>query len=96
MRIMNAATGCGALLLVVLLAGCGAVAPAPAPEAAPERKPEERFNLSGYSASFKQGYSDGCESAGSRGQRRDEGRFKTETDYMMGWNDGFSICQRRR
>ena len=90
MGIMNTGTGCGALLLAALLAGCGAIAPEP------ERKPEQRVNLSGYSASFKQGYSDGCESAGSRGQRRDESRFKTEADYMMGWNDGFSICQRRR
>ena len=78
---------CG-ILLAALLAGCGAIAP--------ERKPEQRVNLSGYSPSFKQGYSDGCESAGSRGQRRDENHFKTEADYMMGWNDGFSVCQRRR
>ena len=74
--------------IAVLLAGCGILTP--------ERKPEQRVNLSGYSAAFKQGYSDGCESAGSRGQRRDESRFKTEADYMMGWNDGFSVCQRRR
>ena len=90
MKIMKTGTGWCALLLAVLLTGCGALAPTS------ERKPEERVNLSGYSASFKQGYSDGCESAGSRGQRRDEGRFKTEADYMMGWNDGFSVCQRRR
>ena len=82
---------CG-LGIAVLVAGCGAMSPT----STPERKPEERVNLSGYSASFKQGYSDGCESAGSRGQRRDEGRFKTEADYMMGWNDGFSVCQRKR
>ena len=78
---------CYGLLLAALLAGCGAIAP--------ERKPDQRVNLSGYSPSFKQGYSDGCESAGSRGQRRDESRYKTEADYMMGWNDGFSVCQRR-
>lgn len=84
---------CGAILLVTLLAGCGAIGPTSEP--VPERKPEPRVNLSGYSAAFKQGYSDGCDSAGSR-QRRDEKRFKTETDYMMGWNDGFSVCQRGR
>ena len=81
-------TACCGILLITLLAGCGILAP--------ERKPEQRVNLSGYSAAFKQGYSDGCESAGSRGQRRDESRFKTDADYMMGWNDGFSVCQRRR
>jgi hypothetical protein len=74
--------------MAALLAGCGVFAP--------EHKPEQRINLSGYSPSFKQGYSDGCDSANSRGQRRDESRYKTEADYMMGWNDGFSVCQRRR
>ena len=78
----------GAILLLALLAGCGTIAP--------ERTPDQRVNLSGYSPSFKQGYSDGCESAGSRAQRRDESRYKTEADYMMGWNDGFSVCQRHR
>jgi len=73
--------------LAALIAGCGVLAP--------ERKPEQRVNLSGYSAAFKQGYSDGCESVGSR-QRRDEKRFKTDADYTMGWNDGFSVCQRSR
>ena len=75
-----------AALLAAALAGCGA----------PERGPERQVNLGGYSESFKQGYADGCESAGARGQRRDETRFKTEADYMMGWNDGFSVCRRRR
>ena len=79
-----------AALLAAALAACGA------PERSPERNPERQVNLGGYSDSFKQGYADGCESAGARGQRRDETRFKTEADYMMGWNDGFSVCRRRR
>ena len=87
MNAMNRKRACSGALVATLLAGCGAIAP--------ERKPDQRVNLSGYSQSFKQGYSDGCESAGSRGQRRDENRFKTEADYMMGWNDGFSVCRRR-
>jgi hypothetical protein len=86
MKAVDMKTACGGILLVALLAGCGAIAP--------ERKPDQKVNLGGYSPSFKQGYSDGCESAGSRGQRRDEKRFKTEADYMMGWNDGFSVCRR--
>ncbi len=68
-----------------LLAGCAA---------APEPRPPQ-VNLSGYSASFKEGYADGCKSAGTRSQRRNEGRYKTEADYMMGWNDGYSACRRR-
>jgi len=52
------------------------------------------INMSGFSAGFKQGYSDGCESASTRAQRRNESRYKTESDYMMGWNDGYSACRR--
>ena len=93
MTVMKTGKECGAILLAALLAGCGAFG---GTATAPERKPEQRVNLSGYSAAFKQGYSDGCDSAGWRGQRRDEKRFKTEADYTMGWNDGFSVCQRSR
>jgi hypothetical protein len=84
MKAVNMKLACWGILLAALLGGCGG----------PERRPDQRVNLSGYSPAFKQGYSDGCESAGWRGQRRDEKRFKTETDYMMGWNDGYSVCRR--
>jgi hypothetical protein len=87
-------------LLVALLAGCSVIAPerrpavdstgSPAPS-----NPADRVNLSGYSPAFKQGYADGCDSAGAS-RRRDEQRYKSETDYMMGWNDGNSACLRRR
>lgn len=53
-----------------------------------------RINMSGFSPAFKQGYADGCESAGARAQRRNASRYKTESDYMMGWNDGYSACRR--
>lgn len=72
--------------LVLLLAGCAATPGEP-------RAPQ--VNLGGYSQSFKHGYAEGCESAGSRSQRRNESRYKTEVDYMMGWNDGYSACRRR-
>ena len=77
-----------AALAVALLAGCAGGPPAK-PASAP-------VNLSGYSTTFKEGYAEGCESASSRSQRRQEGRYKTEADYMMGWNDGFSACRRGR
>jgi hypothetical protein len=70
----------GALVLAVLVAGCGA-------------PPAARVNLSGYSAEFKQGYSDGCESSSSHRQRRDANRYKADPDYMMGWDDGYSVCR---
>jgi hypothetical protein len=67
-------------LLAVLLAAC----------ARPAEQP--RFNLSGYSAVFKRGYADGCASA-SGTQRRDDRLYRSDTDYMMGWNDGRSACK---
>lgn len=73
----------GCALLGLLLAACGAPA---------QKNPQQRFNLSGYSATFKQGHADGCASAGGS-QRRDERRFRNDTDYMMGWNDGRSACK---
>ena len=63
---------------------------------APAAQPKPPVNLSGYNAAFKQGYSDGCSSAGGSSQRRDASRYKTDTDYMMGWNDGHSVCGKRR
>jgi len=51
-------------------------------------------NLGGFSPVFKQGYTDGCESAGALSQRRDEARYKAGSDYMQGWNDGYSVCGR--
>jgi len=71
---------------LALLAACGT---APEPKA-------RVVNQSGYSETFRQGYADGCDSAGARSQRRDESRYKTEADYMMGWNDGYSACRRTR
>jgi len=65
----------GALLgLVLLLAACGT-----------QQRPQS-FNLSGYSASYRQGHADGC------AQRRDDRQYRAEGDYMMGWNDGRSAC----
>ena len=61
--------------------------------AAPQSTPRQ-VNQSGYSTAFKQGYADGCDSVRSV-RRRDEQRFQTEADYMIGWNDGYSICRRR-
>ena len=51
--------------------------------------------MSGFPPAFRDGYSDGCESASTRRERRQEKRYKTEDDYKRGWNDGNSACQPR-
>ena len=67
----------------------------PAPSQPSQPTPSQpRVNLSGYSAAFRAGYSDGCASAGYS-TRRDEQRYRVDTDYAMGWNDGRSMCARR-
>ena len=48
-----------------------------------------RYNLTGYSAAFKQGYADACATP----RRRNAERFKTDSDYQIGWQDGSSICR---
>lgn len=94
-----------AALLAVLIAGCATTSPPqsrtpssqPGTSQAEPRAQAPRTinrNLSGYSPAFKQGYVEGCESAGSGGQRRDERRYKSDIDYLMGWNDGYSVCRR--
>jgi len=72
------------VLPAILLAACGT--------ATQQNQQKPRFNLAGYSATFKQGHADGCASASGR-QRRDERLFRDNADYMMGWNDGRSACK---
>jgi hypothetical protein len=51
-------------------------------------------NLSGYSAAFKEGFAEGCDTA--RGSaRRDEKRFGADAQYAQGWQDGKAICGKR-
>jgi hypothetical protein len=67
--------------------------PAPPSSSAPQR-PLPNINFAGYSAAFKEGFRDGCDSF--RGSyRRDNSRFSKDGDYSMGWQDGFSICRRQ-
>lgn len=74
------------LVPVMLFAGCMAQS-GPAPQS--------RVNLSGYSAAFRHGYNDGCDSARAS-LRRNEKRYLGDSDYKMGWNDGHSVCQRKQ
>jgi hypothetical protein len=84
-----------AAALAALLAGCAGVSRTLPSERPPESRPPAPVNLSGYNATFKAGYSDGCASAGSS-IRRNEARYQSEIDYQMGWNDGYSVCGKRR
>jgi hypothetical protein len=69
----------------VLLSGCETMGSAGSPPPAPP------YNLSGYSAGFKEGYADAC----AKPARRNAERFKSDADYSIGWNDGQSACRGR-
>lgn len=88
------------VFFTLMLAGCAGWAPwstsQPSQPSQPARQPSQsQVNLSGYSATFRQGYNDGCDSARTS-MRRDEKRYLGDGDYKMGWNDGHSMCQARR
>jgi hypothetical protein len=75
-------------LAVIALTACAGPARTPPP-------PGANANLSGFPPPFREGYRDGCSSAG--GDRvRDEARFKSDSQYASGWRDGNDICSRRR
>jgi hypothetical protein len=88
-----------AVLLCVALGGCetlsGMSSSSPQQPVAVSPKPPPsrpaRFNLTGYPTAFKQGYADACATP----KRRDAERFRTDTDYSMGWQDGSSACRAR-
>jgi hypothetical protein len=75
------------IIATALAAGCATQSP-PTPES-------PGVNLAGYSQAFRAGYADGCASIDSA-RKRDESRFKVDTDYGMGWRDGYDICRRRK
>lgn len=81
--------------MTVLVAACAGWPQQQQPQQSLPLPPEQRVNQTGYSGAFKQGYADGCNSVQSS-RRRDEQRYKSDTNYMMGWNDGFSICSKRK
>ncbi len=87
-----------ALVAALLLAqaGCatppsGAATPAPAADVEP---PAPGVNLSGFPLPYRQGYADGCASAGG-GERKDAARFAADGNYRTGWQDGRAICAKR-
>jgi len=85
-----------ALVVSVILVGCAAQ-PSPAPTPSPTPAPGSKINLSGYPPGFKQGYAEGCASAQPNAARkRDDTRFKTDSSYAQGSQDGYDICRRQK
>jgi hypothetical protein len=93
--------------VLLVLAGCAArpvaappVSTAPeSPAQAQERRTQASrptYNLAGYPPAVRDGYIDGCETAkGTQYGRKDAGRFASDAQYSMGWNDGFGICRKK-
>ena len=96
----------GALLTascVAWLAACATpgapVAPATptaptAPIPANREPPPPNVNLSGFPLPYRQGYADGCASAGGP-ERKDAARFTSDPNYRTGWQDGIALCKKK-
>jgi hypothetical protein len=94
-------------IVVALLAGGCAVAPVggpqppspPPPPSAPPlprdaEPPPPKINLSGFPLPYRQGYADGCASAGGV-EHKDAGRFAGDPNYRTGWQDGVALCRKK-
>lgn len=93
-RCRRAAAGWLAVALLLAQAGCATLPPGttrPSPDAEP---PAPNVNLSGFPLPYRQGYADGCASAGG-GERKDAARFAADGNYRTGWQDGRAICARK-
>jgi hypothetical protein len=84
---------CGAAACAVALAALAGCASAP-PRPATAEPPPPAVNLSGFPLAYRQGYADGCDSAGGR-ERKDAARFAAEPNYRTGWQDGLALCRKR-
>jgi len=93
----------------MLIAGCATVgapppsvtppaAPAPPPSAPTVPRnaepPPPKVNLSGFPLPYRQGYADGCASAGGT-DHKDATRFSSDMNYRTGWTDGRALCAKK-
>ncbi len=94
---------CALAALALWLTGCAlaptgpAVPPArggTAPIAPNVEPPPPNVNLSGFPLPYRQGYADGCASAGGR-ERKDAERFASDGNYRTGWQDGATLCKKK-
>jgi hypothetical protein len=95
------------LLVAAIVAGCTTVAPREAPPPAPAQPapsaptvprnaepPPPKVNLSGFPLPYRQGYADGCASAGGV-EHKDAARFSADMNYRTGWTDGKALCGKK-
>jgi hypothetical protein len=95
-------------VLGLALAACATVpdAPSPAPIPTPTapkptvpplprtaEPPPPPVNLEGFPLPYRQGFADGCASAGGV-ERKDATRFAAGGNYRTGWQDGLAQCRR--
>ena len=98
MRALASAVG-----VALVLAACAGAppmhAPGPPQPVAPPlprnaEPPPPPVNLSGFPLSYRQGYADGCASAGGV-VHKDNPRFGSDPNYRTGWQDGIALCRRK-
>lgn len=82
------------LFLIFIVAGCTTMGQDQRPPGPLPTSTRPTYNLTGYSPAFKDGYIDGCETAKKTSYGlKNERRFAVDSQYRMGWNDGFSLCR---
>ena len=92
-------------VLGLALAACATAPEAPSPEpptpkpTAPPlprtaEPPPPPVNLEGFPLPYRQGFADGCASAGGV-ERKDATRFAAGGNYRTGWQDGRALCAKR-
>src|SRR5512141_1166193 len=99
---MNARSLVAAGALALVAGGCatpslepaGPSRPAAVPVPANVEPPPPAVNLSGFPLPYRQGYADGCASAGGS-ERKDTTRFAADGNYRTGWQDGRAICAKK-
>ena len=81
-------------VLIFTVAGCATTGQDQRPQGPLPASTRPTYNLTGYSPAFKDGYIDGCETAKKTSYGiKNERRFSADSQYRMGWNDGFSLCR---
>jgi len=86
--------------VALIVAGCASLRGVPgAPPVAPPlprnaEPPPPSINLSGFPLPYRQGYADGCASAGGV-RHRDDARYGSDPNYHTGWEDGVALCRRK-